>query len=179
MKTGPIIAAALLHTWSGAASIINVGDSSVRVLPRALIPRAGRDCGTFVMYCEKAAGACNNACYHINCINKDSEIMVYVRYYSWYIRLANSRPSYDASQSNTRNRHQSGCETKDSSVCNSLPFSQKFKDPLDDDDEANCDEWPMASIKQDDFKEGTIRNSLRCIPKSENSSTLARYLPSD
>ena len=77
MKTGPIIAAALLHTWSGVASIIQVGNPSVRVLPRALIPRAGRDCGKFVMFCEKAAGACNNACYHINCIDETSKTMVY------------------------------------------------------------------------------------------------------
>lgn len=35
----------------------------------------------------------------------------------------------------------------------------------------NCDEWPMATTKQDDFKEGTVRNSLRCIPGLENTST--------
>lgn len=34
----------------------------------------------------------------------------------------------------------------------------------------NCDEWPMATVKQDDFKEGTIRNSLRCINGLENTS---------
>lgn len=42
------------------------------------MPRDGRGCGKFVMYCEIAAGACNNACYHINCVDKNSVTMVYV-----------------------------------------------------------------------------------------------------
>lgn len=78
MKSVILVAAALLHTWSGAASVINVGDPSLRMLPRELVPRDGRDCGKFVMYCEKAAGACNNACYHINCFDKDSATMMCV-----------------------------------------------------------------------------------------------------
>ncbi|KAL9126349.1 MAG: hypothetical protein Q9175_007934 [Cornicularia normoerica] len=54
-----------------------------------------------------------------------------------------------------------------------MPFSQKLHDPLNStpgDVTINCDEWPMATIKQADFVEGTIRNSLRCIPAGENAS---------
>lgn len=75
MKLPLTIALSLLHALSIATSINEVG---FRLHPRALVPRAGRDCGKFVMYCEKAAGACNNACYHINCFDKNSATMVYV-----------------------------------------------------------------------------------------------------
>ena len=34
---------------------------------RDVIKRAGRNCGTFTMACDRAGNACNNACYHINC----------------------------------------------------------------------------------------------------------------
>lgn len=87
--------------------------------------------------------------------------------------------SYDDGNTNDKNRKQSGCETADGSVCNKLPFSQKFHDPVENelgDTTVNCDEWPMATVKQDDFQPGTIRNSLRCIPASENSSRLAHFI---
>ncbi|KAL8680220.1 MAG: hypothetical protein Q9224_000918 [Gallowayella concinna] len=38
-----------------------------------------------------------------------------------------------------------------------MPFSQWFKDGYTvapDAPDYNCDEWPMATVKQDDFKEG-------------------------
>lgn len=74
----------LLHLASQDVLAGGAGVPSVRIHPRALAPRAGRDCGEFVMYCEKAAGACNNACYHINCIDKNSATMVYVSFLdSW------------------------------------------------------------------------------------------------
>lgn len=87
--------------------------------------------------------------------------------------------SYDAGNTNTKNRQQSGCETADGAICNKLPFSQRLHDPLNSalgDITVNCDEWPMATTKQADFKDGTVRNSLRCIPSKENSSTLALLL---
>ena len=37
----------------------------------------------------------------------------------------------------------------------------------------NCNEWPMAMTKQDDFIEGKVRSSLRCMPADESSSRLA------
>lgn len=122
---------------------------------RDLVRRAGRDCGKFICKCQGAEGACNNACFHINCVDKTTKTMV-----------------YDASNSNDENRKQSGCRAGQRSVCNQMPFSQRFHDPLNHDagdQSINCDEWPMATIKQTPFKEGTIRNSLRCISAVENS----------
>ena len=53
---------------------------SARIHPKGLVKRAARDCGTFTMDCSSAAGACQNACYHVNCVdtNKESSTMVYV-----------------------------------------------------------------------------------------------------
>lgn len=79
MRLALTISGTLLHALSIAASTNKVGLPSERIHPRALVPRDGRDCGKFVMYCEKAAGACNNACYHINCFDKNSATMVYVK----------------------------------------------------------------------------------------------------
>lgn len=176
MKLALTAAATLLQIWSSVASTNEAGAPSVRIHPRALVPRDGRDCGKFVMYCEKAAGACNNACYHINCFDKNSATMVYVDMLDVKFGLANGTLSFDAGDTNSKNRKQSGCETADGAVCNKLPFSQRLHDPLKSnlpDVKFNCDEWPMATTKQDDFKDGTVRNSLRCIPARENSSTLA------
>lgn len=78
MKLALTVAVTLLQAWSSAASTEEAGVPSVRIHPRALVPRAGRDCGKFVMYCDNAAGACNNACYHINCFDKNAATMVYV-----------------------------------------------------------------------------------------------------
>lgn len=108
------------------------------------------------MRCKGAEGACNNACYHVNCVEKSTAKMV-----------------YDSKNKNEKNREQPGCQTKEGSVCNSLPFSQKLHDPLKTGNpgtEFNCNEWPMVSIKRDDFQAGKVRNGLRCITKNENSS---------
>ena len=40
---------------------------------RDVVKRAPADCGTFTMFCDKAAGACNNACFHIYCIDDNEE----------------------------------------------------------------------------------------------------------
>lgn len=64
-------------------------------------------------------------------------------------------------------------------ICNKLLFSQRLHDPFNSDlgdQTVNCDEWLMATTKQEDFKDGTVRNSLRCIPRTVNSCTLAPLL---
>ncbi|KAL9629317.1 MAG: hypothetical protein Q9204_005341 [Flavoplaca sp. TL-2023a] len=149
----------LLGSWiTHVLSFGDLGDAAIleRAHPRAIVKRAGRDCGIFEMDCVAAAGACNNACYFKNCINPNGYRMV-----------------YDATNTEDRNRAQSGCTVGGLSICNQLPFSQVFHDPqnkIPGDTSVNCDEWPMATTKQTDFQPGTIRNSLRCMPGSENSS---------
>ena len=76
MKLVLVAATGLLHLWSSEVLALQGSAPSVRIHPRALTKRDGRDCGKFVMFCEKAAAACNNACYHINCIDKNSATMV-------------------------------------------------------------------------------------------------------
>ena len=77
MRLALVALAGLLHVWSIDAFVLEDTTPSVRIHPRALNKRDGRDCGKFVMFCEKAAAACNNACYHINCVDKNSATMVY------------------------------------------------------------------------------------------------------
>lgn len=128
------------------------------------------DCGTWTMFCgglppkdgstqrgAPAEGACNNACFYMNFINRDFVA------------------SYDSSADNDHSRVQSGCETRDGSVCNKMPFSQRFHDDFEQEpggnQEYNCDEFPMAGMAQDDFSpDGPPRNSLRCIDRHENSA---------
>lgn len=74
MKLALAAAFGLLQVWSSHASMTDQGVVDyVRNHPRSLVKRAGRDCGKFVMDCSKAQGACNNACYHVNCIDKNKE----------------------------------------------------------------------------------------------------------
>ena len=137
-----------------------------RIMPRA----AGRDCGSYTLDCKGAEGACNNACYHINCntnsgANRD--------------RFTYVGP--DAQGEQDKNRQQSGCTAGSTgSVCNNFPFSQRFREPsLALTDNVQCDEWPMASSIQNDFASGTVRNSLRCIPGSENGGKLILFIARD
>ena len=74
---------------------------------RDLLRRAGRECGDFIFKCKDAEGACNNAWFHVKCVDSSSRTMV-----------------YDASNSNNENRKQSGCNASGKSVCNQKPFSQ-------------------------------------------------------
>lgn len=78
MKLALVAAAGLLQAWSSEAYTNENTIPSVRVHPTGLVKRDGRDCGKFIMYCEKAAGACNNACYHTNCIDSSSTTMMSV-----------------------------------------------------------------------------------------------------
>ncbi len=168
MKLTAAFIAVFLHLYTGEARSATSSPNEVAVpssvAARTLIPTharnfvrlSGRDCGKFIFKCKDAEGACNNACFHINCVDASTRKMV-----------------FDSSNSNDENRKQSGCKAGGKSICNQMPFSQRFHDPFNNDpgdQKINCDEWPMATIKQTPFKEGTIRNSLRCIPRGENSS---------
>lgn len=144
--------------------------------PPRLLPRqanstntttVGRDCGTATVKCERAEGACNNACYAINCVNPAYSTFTFV---GPTATPANRREA-------TRNRQQSGANTGGGTgkpACGAVPFSQKVRDPAVEergfpvDAPFDTDEWPMASSQQDDFEEGVIRNALRCIPDGEN-----------
>lgn len=78
MKLSLTVAASLLHVLSSEALTTEGTLPAARIHPRTFIKRAdGRDCGKFTMFCEKAAGACNNACYHIKCVDKGTSTMVY------------------------------------------------------------------------------------------------------
>lgn len=125
--------------------------------PNAIFKRAPRDCGTFKFKCKNMAGACNNACYYINCVNKGNAN------FAW-------------GSSPVDNRVHSGCTfTTKASICKLKPFSQRFWDRQLDDvapKPLQCDEFPMNAFKQTEFQEGTVRNSLRCINGGQNGSML-------
>ena len=105
------------------------------------------DRGTWHLNCDKAGGACNNACWSIICLQQDTRKMY-----------------YDPGNNNEDNRIASGCDAG-GSVCNTMPFSQKLNDPQKL-TKPSCDEWPMAETKQD---QKSNPNVLRCIDQSENS----------
>lgn len=70
-----------------------------------------------------------------------------------------------------KNRIESGCNfnnPRSGSVCTNFPFSQKFSDPHTT--TYQCDEWPPALARQVEFNKKTYKNSLRCMPGSENTS---------
>ncbi|ROV91229.1 hypothetical protein VMCG_09368 [Cytospora schulzeri] len=130
----------------------------------------GRDCGSFQMSCVGAEGACNNACYYINCLGRTPGVIAPNPNRVTYI--GNGQDA-----ENSRNRLHSGCNAATGgSVCRNFPFSQDF---INEDNRhliaANdCDEWPPAASQQNTFVAGNIRNSLRCIPLGENRAAGAR-----
>lgn len=74
MKLFTVTPFVLLGTW---ATLVLAHEDVVpfeRAHSREIVKRA-RDCGTFRMPCANAAGACNNACYHIGCVNAGSRRM--------------------------------------------------------------------------------------------------------
>ena len=84
MKTA-IRTAFVLQAWSalahaeGAAvpGIIRAPGRLDRMMPR----QVGRDCGSYTLNLQGAEGACNNACYHIDCNSNSGpnrDIFVYV-----------------------------------------------------------------------------------------------------
>lgn len=131
MKLLILALSGLLQGWCVSASdtvpVLDQGSATV-VTPQSverlhardvLVKRAGRDCGTWTMFCggvpgsgdkrgKPAVGACNNACYFVNYLSGGEYIA-----------------TYDPSVDNARNREQSGCQTSDGSVCNAMPFSQR------------------------------------------------------
>lgn len=109
--------------------------------------RDPHDRGIWHLDCTKAAGACNNACFSVICLQQDTKKMY-----------------YDSSNNNDDNRKKSGCDAG-KSVCNAMPFSQKLNDPQDL-TKPSCDEWPMAEVKNDNDKHPNV---LRCINQAENS----------
>ncbi|PVI03235.1 hypothetical protein DM02DRAFT_626100 [Periconia macrospinosa] len=146
--------------WATQTSALPADPSGVETFsplpdPAALFKRAPRDCGTFKFKCARAAGACNNACYYINCVN-------------------NKNAQFAWGSSPVDNRIHSGCTTTTkSSLCRLTPFSQRVWDRQPDSNAPKplqCDEFPMNAFKQTEFKEGTVRNSLRCINGGENGS---------
>ena len=88
---------------------------------------------------------------------------------------AGPKQGYTKDQWKIVTRKMSGCESNDHTVCRSMPFSQFFNDELrserDQEEESyNCDEWPMALVQTEDFLQGSVRNSLRCVEEGENFS---------
>ncbi|KAL1597347.1 hypothetical protein SLS60_008931 [Paraconiothyrium brasiliense] len=81
----------------------------------------------------------------------------------------------DKASVRNKNRQESGCQVANprpaagSSMCRNFPFSQKFSDPKAI-TTYQCDEWPPALAQQDDFNQKQFKNSLRCMPNSENES---------
>ncbi|KAI9795756.1 MAG: hypothetical protein M1833_006849 [Piccolia ochrophora] len=157
MKIAVAATAALLQ--AGLLELALAQNLEAGSVPR-IYPRKeeGSDCGKWHFNCKGAESACNNACYHVKCVDQKSETMV-----------------YDSKNNEQKHRENSGCQTTGGSVCDAFPFSQKLHDPFRSSEESkgkdySCDEWPMAMIKQDDFKDGKYRNSLRCIPTEENDN---------
>ena len=145
---------------SGSQSLSSVlGNFFAPGLISRIMPRApGRDCGSYTLDCKGAEGACNNACYHSNCIANAS---THPDRFTYVGRGANTERD--------RNREQPGCTAgSGGSVCGRYPFSQKFRDSTLR-GTVQCDEWPMASSIQANLIPWVIRNSLRCIPGSENA----------
>lgn len=124
------------------------------------------DCGTWTMFCgglppppgaeaKPIEEACNNACFYTKYMNESFVA------------------TYRTNTNTERSRRQSGCDTQHGSVCNRMPFSQRFHDEFEQTPTGkwryNCDEFPMARMAQADFSEGEKRNSLRCINAQHNS----------
>ncbi|KAF2821921.1 hypothetical protein CC86DRAFT_373160 [Ophiobolus disseminans] len=145
-----------LHSASVVALLLELSyalpqDLEGTSMARPLLKKRVQDCGTWRMKCKNAAGACNNACYYINCINGKNNK------FAW-------------GPSPVDNRVHSGCTTTASSLCKSPPFSMRSWDQSNDAKPMDCDEFPMNAFKQQAYKDGTHRNSLRCINNGENRS---------
>jgi len=102
-----------------------------RAHPKDLPLKRATDCGTWVMRCNGAEDACNNACYYINNVNPGFVA------------------TYSSQVDNDKERIQSGCQTNQRSVCNAMPFSQRFHDSQEPNSNGqdprtaqfNCDEF--------------------------------------
>jgi hypothetical protein len=118
------------------------------------------DRGTFIIYCagrepehSEAYGACNNACYSINCIRWDDP----------------NANVMNIAQDKSMNRLWSGCRTTSDTVRNYSPFNQLFVDLVGLDlGTTDCDEWSMADEEQTPPDNARLPNSLRLMPQEEN-----------
>jgi hypothetical protein len=154
-----IIATALYGLLCSAQQSIAPGRSN-----RMLVKRQGTDRGTFQIDCRGSESACNNACYYIRCeaaTDPNNNLITYVGPNKASVR--------------NKNRQESGCQVANprpaagSSMCRNFPFSQIFSDPTAI-GTYQCDEWPPALAQQDAFDQKQFKNSLRCMPNSENES---------
>lgn len=137
----------MLFASLATASLLQWTLTSALVVDRRDPTTDSHDRGTWHLDCSRAPGACNNACYSVICLQQ------------------NTRKMYqDSNDNNDKNRKNSGCNAA-KSVCNAMPFSQKFNDPQGL-TKPSCDEWPMAEVKQN---KDSPPNVLRCIDQSENS----------
>jgi Deoxyribonuclease NucA/NucB len=152
----------LFHAFHGLAAGSDIGNFyAPGRADRMLHRRAGKDFGTFKVDCAGAEGACNNACYYINCQtrgNPDANKITYIG--------PNGNNGED-----DHNRYESGCQAQQGgSVCGNYPFSQKFIEDQSQAGNYDCDEWPPAASQQDPFDKKKYKNSLRCMPQGENRS---------
>lgn len=130
-----------------------------------LVKRQPRDFGTFDVPCTNAESACNNACYYIKCQATNDPNANRITYIG---------PNGNNGEATT-NRRESGCTAaQGGSVCGNYPFSQAWIDDQSQATKYECDEWPPASSQQDAFNNKQNKNSLRCMPKTENASLGAK-----
>ena len=147
----------------------------VATQPRAPL-RAPQDCGTYTMDCRNGPQACNNACFWQFCLQKD-ENHVYTDN-GPEPTAVDPGVKYTGTPKADKNRVLSGVTGSQGNPCRLHPLVQKLYDPFLTSENWNdkmgpdleADEWPQASMKQGPFVEGAAvpRNSLRCIPASDN-----------
>lgn len=133
--------------------------------PRDLVVRDPHDRGTFIMFCagqtndpdyDTAYGACNNACYSINCINSHNP----------------NASVMNIAQDLSIIRPWSGCNVgsmDEHTIIEYSPFNQLFIDLVGlAKNQVGCDQWPMAETEQVQPGPGRPPTSLRIIPDGES-----------
>lgn len=115
--------------------------------------------------CHKAVEVCRNAGYYQNCLKGAAGNNQWVKYYNG---------GYD-SQFAVDNRLNSGLTTDLGTPCNAWPFAQRFWHPQfapgkPNVPELQTDEWPMATMYNEEFDEHarSPHVSLRCMKQNEN-----------
>ena len=134
---------------------------------------APQDRGIFRFDCATAGEACQNACFYMYCANPNPNGHVF--------RDGGNDPN-DVLRS--RNRRQSGAEPSGGPPCRVLPFSQKLYDTypnwnrLNEGESLQTDEFPLAAWQQNNFVANAWppRNTLRCIPGTQNGSKYPRSI---
>jgi hypothetical protein len=144
-----------------SALVVGVRDESGNNTITQRAPRAPRYCGTFPLPCLAIEGACNNACFHIKCINPTTRRKTYI--------------GANMEKTARNNRYAAGTTTQPGgALCRGYPFSQIMVDDQTGSSKGiyDTDEWPMASSVQlaYDQRGAQDHNSLRCIPLGENRS---------